>query len=319
MAKLTILLRNDGRCGRRRRPAVQSNLIENIYWQLATRPVGVQHRAPSDRSTSICGRQLIGSCERRRRHRTMASRIPTTSAPAMACVLPGDDGLYNTHACTTTRVILMPRNTRALRIAWRYGKCRYSFQTVGSGPERCLPKSSSPRSSTRGRYYSAGAGGSGNRRWVAFAPLSKRRRTGWSPHRTLMDAGDGSPRHSRLPRRRRITRDAGSAWCALLPSIPNTNISKPRIAMSLGPFGTARPNGWLPGNCLTDNADDSALTHTIAYSIRGILEVGLALDKPQYLSHALRMARGRRSCQNPDGSLPAYSIRTGSPRLAGPA
>lgn len=68
----------------------------------------------------------------------------------------------------------------------------------------------------------------------------------------------------------------------------------------------AQPNGWLPGNCLTHNADDSALTHTIAYSIRGILEVGVALGKGDYVSHALKMARAVAKAQNDDGSLAAY-------------
>lgn len=68
----------------------------------------------------------------------------------------------------------------------------------------------------------------------------------------------------------------------------------------------AKPNGWLPGNCLTHNMDDSALTHTIAYSIRGILEVGVALKKCEYVDHALKMARQVAKVQNTDGSLAAY-------------
>lgn len=68
----------------------------------------------------------------------------------------------------------------------------------------------------------------------------------------------------------------------------------------------AKPNGWLPGNCLTDNADDSALTHTIAYSIRGIFEVGLATGNARYVEHAVKMAKSVARIQNADGSLPAY-------------
>lgn len=71
-------------------------------------------------------------------------------------------------------------------------------------------------------------------------------------------------------------------------------------------LSTARPNGWLPGNCLTENVDDSALTHTIAYSIRGIFEVGLAVAKPHYVERALAMAKAVATQQNDDGSLPAY-------------
>jgi len=68
----------------------------------------------------------------------------------------------------------------------------------------------------------------------------------------------------------------------------------------------AKPNGWLPGNCLTDNADDSALTHTIAYSIRGILEVGVASSNPAYIERALGMAQAVAAAQYGDGSLSGY-------------
>ena len=73
-------------------------------------------------------------------------------------------------------------------------------------------------------------------------------------------------------------------------------------------LGEARSNGWLPGNCLTHNADDSALTHTIAYSIRGILEVGVRLRQTRYIDHALRMAREIAKRQNANGSLSAYFL-----------
>ncbi len=71
-------------------------------------------------------------------------------------------------------------------------------------------------------------------------------------------------------------------------------------------LGRALPNGWLPDNCLTANADLTALTHTIAYSIRGILEVGVASNKPNYIEHALKMAKMVATRQRPDGALPAY-------------
>ena len=73
-------------------------------------------------------------------------------------------------------------------------------------------------------------------------------------------------------------------------------------------LGQARANHWLPGNCLTANADDSALTHTIAYSIRGILEVGATLKRAEFLDAALAMARSVATTQRGDGSLPAYLL-----------
>jgi hypothetical protein len=71
-------------------------------------------------------------------------------------------------------------------------------------------------------------------------------------------------------------------------------------------LGRALPNGWLPDNCLTKNADLAALTHTIAYSIRGILEVGVAAGRKNYIEHALQMARMVAREQRADGALAAH-------------
>ncbi len=79
-------------------------------------------------------------------------------------------------------------------------------------------------------------------------------------------------------------------------------------------LGTSQPNGWLPGNCLTHSADDSALTHTIAYSIRGILEVGARIGQSRYVDHALRMSKEVAKRQNDDGSLSAYLDPKWSPK-----
>lgn len=68
----------------------------------------------------------------------------------------------------------------------------------------------------------------------------------------------------------------------------------------------AFPNDWLPDNCLTKNDDLTALTHTIAYSIRGILEVGLAAGRPEFIERAHRMAKHVALRQRADGALPAY-------------
>lgn len=64
----------------------------------------------------------------------------------------------------------------------------------------------------------------------------------------------------------------------------------------------ANPNGFLPDNCLTRNP--CPLTHTLAYSIRGILEVGAACGRGDWINHALKMARAIAARQRADGSLP---------------
>lgn len=68
----------------------------------------------------------------------------------------------------------------------------------------------------------------------------------------------------------------------------------------------AHANGWLPDNCLDTNPGGTALTHTIAYSIRGILEVGAAAGRDDYIEKALHMARQVALRQRDDGALPAY-------------
>lgn len=69
--------------------------------------------------------------------------------------------------------------------------------------------------------------------------------------------------------------------------------------------GRAFANGWLPDNCLLKMPDSSALTHTIAYSIRGILEVGVAAGRDDLIERAVKMARLVAARQREDGALPA--------------
>lgn len=64
----------------------------------------------------------------------------------------------------------------------------------------------------------------------------------------------------------------------------------------------ALENGWLANNDLEDN--ERPLTHTIAYAIRGILEVGLCIGDPEFVSAAEKMARAVASSQRMDGALP---------------
>lgn len=64
----------------------------------------------------------------------------------------------------------------------------------------------------------------------------------------------------------------------------------------------AHANAWLDDNCLEFN--ERPLTHTIAYSLRGILEVGVILQEDRYLDFAVRMAYAVASAQRDDGALP---------------
>lgn len=64
----------------------------------------------------------------------------------------------------------------------------------------------------------------------------------------------------------------------------------------------ARDNGWLANNDLEDNS--RPLTHTIAYAIRGILEVGLATERSDFVRTATKMATVVAANQRADGALP---------------
>lgn len=78
-------------------------------------------------------------------------------------------------------------------------------------------------------------------------------------------------------------------------------------------LSTALPNGWLPDNCLEE--PDKPLTHTIAYSIRGILEVSAAMKNTEGLAAAVRMARGVAAAQRSDGSIPGRLDRQWQPQV----
>jgi uncharacterized protein YyaL (SSP411 family) len=85
-------------------------------------------------------------------------------------------------------------------------------------------------------------------------------------------------------------------------------------------------NGWFQSNCLTQ--PDRPLTHTIAYCIRGIMEIGAIMKNQEYLARARRAADAVLARQRPDGCLagrfdeqwePAVTWRclTGEAQMAG--
>ena len=89
-------------------------------------------------------------------------------------------------------------------------------------------------------------------------------------------------------------------------ALGNTRYLDAAIANVEWALSRAKTNGWLPDNCLLDNADQTALTHTIAYSIRGILEVGVAAERHDYIERALIMAKAVAALQREDGALNAF-------------
>jgi hypothetical protein len=49
----------------------------------------------------------------------------------------------------------------------------------------------------------------------------------------------------------------------------------------------AHPNGWLENNCLQDNAQP--FLHTIAYAMRGFLEIGVYAKREDFLAQAIKI------------------------------
>jgi hypothetical protein len=91
-------------------------------------------------------------------------------------------------------------------------------------------------------------------------------------------------------------------------------------------LGQQLENGWFRSNCLNDPSQP--LLHTIAYCIRGIMEIGALTKNQTYISRARRAADAVLARQRPDGSLagrfnerwePAVSWRclTGEAQMAG--
>lgn len=62
------------------------------------------------------------------------------------------------------------------------------------------------------------------------------------------------------------------------------------------------PNGWFMNNCLSD--PKAPLLHTIAYSIRGILESGVLTETDRYVAAAKKSADELIKTQAADGGLP---------------
>lgn len=75
-----------------------------------------------------------------------------------------------------------------------------------------------------------------------------------------------------------------------------------------------QPNGWFANNCLSDASQP--LLHTIAYSLRGILEIGLALKNDRFIASARKAADALIARQMPDGRLAGRFDRDWNPTVS---
>src|SRR5699024_4710355 len=71
------------------------------------------------------------------------------------------------------------------------------------------------------------------------------------------------------------------------------------------PITNAHENTWMDNKALQDNS--APLTHTIAYALRGILEVGVICHEQRYVDFATRMAHAAAGAQRHDGAPPGRS------------
>jgi hypothetical protein len=73
------------------------------------------------------------------------------------------------------------------------------------------------------------------------------------------------------------------------------------------------PNGWFQHNCLYD--DTQPYTHTIAYAMRGVMEIGDYLRDERYLAAAIKIGDAMLAAQPADGCLPGRFDRDWRPTV----
>lgn len=61
-------------------------------------------------------------------------------------------------------------------------------------------------------------------------------------------------------------------------------------------------NGWLPENCLQDNTQP--FVHTIAYAMRGIMEIGAYAHREEFIEHAVMIGDAVLNALPNNGNLP---------------
>jgi hypothetical protein len=111
------------------------------------------------------------------------------------------------------------------------------------------------------------------------------------------------------------TYNARSAWgMLLLAQASGKNVYRESAVRNIEYALTQRhANGWLDNNCLWDRT--RPLLHTIAYALRGMLEVGLALQVPRYIDAVRGAADELLRRQRADGSLAGRYDRDWNPAV----
>jgi uncharacterized protein YyaL (SSP411 family) len=99
------------------------------------------------------------------------------------------------------------------------------------------------------------------------------------------------------------TYNTRSAWGLLLVGEATGNRAYIDAAVRNVEFALTEQTetGWFRNNCLYD--PQRPLLHTIAYALRGILEIGIAVNEPRFIAAARKAADALLPRQREDGSL----------------
>ena len=100
------------------------------------------------------------------------------------------------------------------------------------------------------------------------------------------------------------TYNTRTAWALYLGGelLDNDNFREGAVKNIEWALTKMNDRGWFDDNCLTENA--RPLTHTIAYTIRGVLEVGLCARNDRFRDAAVNSARMVLGTLRPNGFLP---------------
>jgi len=75
----------------------------------------------------------------------------------------------------------------------------------------------------------------------------------------------------------------------------------------------AKPNGWLENNCLQNN--EQPFLHTIAYAMRGFLEIGLYANREDFMHQAIKIGDAMLSQLPANGFMPGCFDKDWNPAV----
>jgi rhamnogalacturonyl hydrolase YesR len=107
-----------------------------------------------------------------------------------------------------------------------------------------------------------------------------------------------------------------SAWglCRVHEITGERRFRDAAIANAEWALGHCHENGWADHNCLLD--DSQPFLHTIAYAMRGFLEIGIYCNREDFIEQARKMGDAVINCIRSDGKLPGRYDNTWRPTVS---